>query len=227
MLTLTDNMCCAAWLQKFSKNEITDSVTTTIAHKLAASCIESEFVIHPQHLLGKENGAADALSRRFDLNDAALTLYIKQNCPSQIPVNFKIYPLPTEISSWVSSKGVLQKLSSIVLAEAKQTSATERGFDGKHSPSTQAFKPMNTSTASKMDSDGLWGQDSYTHSEPAGSVREDIGTPLQQAVQNRCSVEVSKKTLASWLRFSGVTTGFRPSMTKTRPTSWLQESKTS
>ncbi len=45
---------------------------------------------------------ADCLSRDFHLNDSSLTLLLKSYVPHQIPFGFNLYPLPTEIGSWLT-----------------------------------------------------------------------------------------------------------------------------
>jgi len=50
---------------------------------------------------------ADCLSRDFHLNDSSLTLLLKSCVPHQIPFGFSLYPLPTEIVSWLTC--LLQK----------------------------------------------------------------------------------------------------------------------
>ena len=56
-----------------------------------------------KELAGKENNVADALSWDWHLDDEELTLALYSNFPTQMPKNFQISPLPSEISSWLIS----------------------------------------------------------------------------------------------------------------------------
>lgn len=81
ILALTDNSSCAAWLHRSNFTDIVNPVACEIAHKLASTCMELGFILHPQHIAGKQNVVADALSRRFDMNPEQLTHFIKNTYP--------------------------------------------------------------------------------------------------------------------------------------------------
>jgi hypothetical protein len=86
---------------------------------------------YSQWFPGEENVIADALSRDDDRDDTELTKILQTFCPSQLPQDFKIVPLPSEISSWLTS--VLQKLPVQTQLQEKHTrTKIGRGTDGTH-----------------------------------------------------------------------------------------------
>jgi hypothetical protein len=60
-------------------------------------------MLYPQHLSGDANRVNNILSRDDIATDTALTDFFRLKFPNQIPANFLIYPLPSEISSLVVS----------------------------------------------------------------------------------------------------------------------------
>ena len=52
---------------------------------------------------GIANVIADCLSRDFHMNDIDLTQFLHYAIPSQMPMNFQIFHLPEELSSWIVS----------------------------------------------------------------------------------------------------------------------------
>ena len=57
-----------------------------------------------QWFQGKRNPEADSLSRDADLSDADLTKLLLSSPECQLPSNFRIAPLPNEITSWIVSQ---------------------------------------------------------------------------------------------------------------------------
>ena len=109
---LTDNSSAVGWLYKSSFNPKTHSLHDNVARKLARILLDTESCISSQHTPGKNNIIADSLSRDFHIEDKQLTFILKSIYPSQVNQNFRIYPLPKEIISWVSSlRAISTKLS--------------------------------------------------------------------------------------------------------------------
>ena len=70
----------------------------------------SQTVLYKQLLKGQDNIVADSLSRdNYFMNTNTHTLFLKLTVPQQLPVNFKIKPLPKDICSLITS--TLQQLS--------------------------------------------------------------------------------------------------------------------
>jgi len=100
---LTDNSSAVGWLYKASFNPLTHFQHDTVARKLAKILLENDASITSQHTPGKYNIIADALSRDFHLPPNHLTFILKSLFPLQMPENFRISPLPREITCWLSS----------------------------------------------------------------------------------------------------------------------------
>jgi hypothetical protein len=97
ILSQTYSTSAAGWLKKsnFSEDE-NEAVQFTLSHKLASIILDAESCLFSQWFPGeKTNGVSDACSRDFPLNDDELTHLI-------LTFLFKIFPLPIEISSWLT-----------------------------------------------------------------------------------------------------------------------------
>jgi hypothetical protein len=89
---------------------------------------------YSQWFEGKKEKVADALSRDWHLGNDELTSLLRFHFPEQMPENFRISPLPKEISSWMSS--LLQQLPiSEQLRERHTTMGLAPGGVGKNGAS--------------------------------------------------------------------------------------------
>jgi hypothetical protein len=102
---------------------------------------------YSQWFPGKSNNVADALSRDWHLGDNELTSLLRSHFSEQMPENFRILPLPNEISSWLIS--LLQPLPvSEQLQEQHTTTGIELGIDGRSGASpSDAMTSTSTSSA--------------------------------------------------------------------------------
>jgi hypothetical protein len=104
---MTDSITSEGWLKK--TNFIKDREEPT----QATICLEVAHFHTSQHLLhgireysqwfcGTGNTVTNALSRDNDWSDEELTRILCSHCPSQVPKHFKILPLPSKITSWLT-----------------------------------------------------------------------------------------------------------------------------
>ena len=110
-LSMTGSLTSTGWLRNTNLREIigedADAVQATVHIKTV--CLRATLFFnagineYSQWFPGWENNVTDALSRDFDCSDNELTQIIRYTCPSQIPRNFQIVPLPNKISSWLTS----------------------------------------------------------------------------------------------------------------------------
>jgi hypothetical protein len=123
MITIWVNICSAeiksedcilnstsafSWLRKSNfVDELSMQVQLTMARQLANLALDHDCCLYSQWFTGEFNTVADCLSRDFHSNDSSLTLLLKSCVPHQIPFGFSLYPLPTEIVSWLTC--LLQK----------------------------------------------------------------------------------------------------------------------
>ena len=73
------------------------------ARKLAEILINSDSSLYSQHIAGKQNVAADSLSRDQYIPDKNLTFTLQNVFSSQVPKGFTLETPPKEIISWLYS----------------------------------------------------------------------------------------------------------------------------
>lgn len=221
MLALTDNSSALGWLHSCNCDDELDSFRTEVAHKLASIAREYNFIIHPQHVKGDDNKAADALSRKFELSDNELTQFCHLHTKNQIPKNFLICQIPIEITSWIYSKRVLARQLNTQTQKPIRTVKTGIGKDGKVFWKKPTWVKTYSLTRFKQLQNGCWDDVLLNPSDKENTEKEDTDTPWSAKVRNSFSEGLYAKPLAVWQRSSGVTVGIHPSMKKRTPTSSL------
>ncbi len=87
---------------------------------------------YSQWFEGKKNNVADALSRDWHLSTDELTFLLHSHFPEQMQTNFQIFPLPKEISSWLTS----------LLQETPQSPGSGSRSNRCSEPSRRAHPPV-------------------------------------------------------------------------------------
>jgi hypothetical protein len=106
-LSATDSTTGAGWMRKsnFQLNENEHPIFTAskeeLARKYATLLMDAHLVDYSQWFPGALNDVADSLSRDFNVDDKSLTNILFPHRNKQMPKNFKISPLPEEISCYV------------------------------------------------------------------------------------------------------------------------------
>ncbi len=114
-----------------NENPIQASVCTDAARHHAKLFIDANIKGYSQWFAGKLNNVADALSRDWHHDDNELTSILCLHFPQQMPMHFKISPLPSKISSWLIS--LLQRLpANKQLQEEHMTTNLALGADGRN-----------------------------------------------------------------------------------------------
>ena len=135
-LSMTDSTTAEGWMRKsnFSEPSIDPIQATTrvdAARKYAEIFMSADVKGYSQWFPGKKNNVADALSREWQRTNDELTSLLREFFPNQMPAHFVISPLPSEISSWLTS--LLQQLPvSEQLREVHTTAKLEPGDDGQN-----------------------------------------------------------------------------------------------
>ncbi len=136
-LSMTDSTTLEGWLRKtnFSKLLNDDPIQATV--RLEVARLHSMHYInlgireYSQCFPGKANVVANLLSHDDDRTDTELTTLFCIHCPSQIPEHFKIQPLPSKITSWLTA--LLLRLPVKVQLRKKHTrTRLGHGNDGPH-----------------------------------------------------------------------------------------------
>jgi len=100
-LSLGDNSSSIGWLHKASIDPTKNSPLFLAARKFAKIILTNNVCIYSQHIPGVSNKIANALSRRFDLNDEQLTSLINSSSYLQVHSSFRICQIHPEINSWM------------------------------------------------------------------------------------------------------------------------------
>ena len=208
VLALSDNSSAVGWLHKSSFGS-DKPLHVQVSEKLTRLCLTHKFALQSEHIPGKQNDVSDLLSRAWHLTDNALTLFIHDNFSPQIPRNFHIRRLPSEISCWIPSIVPVCPASSTARLKGRTKSATNAGNDGQ----TTSHRLDSTVTPSSTPS-----QLPTTRSpSPAPSSNASAMPSSRRIATARTLFEQAllRKPLETWHRASGITTGQAPATVKT------------
>ena len=130
-LSLSDSTSTVGWMHRTSFDTITKPVQESCSQHIASIMMRCNITIYSQHRKGKHNNIADLLSRWYFRSDVELTTVFRSYFPSKSPGTFSIFPLPKEVTSWIT--GMLQILQTTTQSESKHTTIKqEHGNDGCH-----------------------------------------------------------------------------------------------
>ena len=208
-LSMTDSSTSEGWSRKTNFKEDGDdpiqaTVRLEVARGHAQRFMENEIKDYSQWFPGKENDVSDALSRDDDRDDEELIHVLKTFVPSQLPLHFRIVPLPNEIVSWLTS--LLQKLPvKEQLQERHTRTKLGRGDDGA-SGATQLESPRTSAStdARSPNESSSWEPSPWLCVEDV--FQDRLMTPWLKAQ--------SEVPFHMWHRPSGTTTGQTQQKTK-------------
>ena len=205
ILALSDSSSATGWMHRASYGT-NKPHHRKVSEKLVDLSLQHRFALHPEHVPGKANQVTDVLSRTFDCCDIELTQLIHSRFPEQIPSNFKILPLPTEIQSWISSVAPQLPVSSTAESNQQVRVKTGHGDDG-----------TSTYDCSNSPATPFWTESRPSVPEPSSSALscKDYGTGITVATMRETfGRALLKKPLASWQRSFGITTGRAPATSR-------------
>jgi hypothetical protein len=171
-----------------------------VARHMALLVLNADCCLASQHLQGDLNTAADLLSflggitraggkkhpiAFDDPPDDILTQRFHLCHPGQIPENFKMSPLPTDISSWVLS--ILQNAASSLTAELKKATnqKTKPGDAGPASaPKPEEAMTLSSISCPQTDKSFLCGSSLPAFERPDGRREAEL---LKASVKSRCA----------------------------------------
>jgi hypothetical protein len=232
LLALGDSTSAVGWVHNSSKLDtklVAHAAHLMVARHVAQVVTEADCCLAAQHLRGELNFVADLLSfagsrtraggKRHpiafdDPPDDILTQRFHLYYPDQIPENFAICQLPSEVLSWVSS--VLQTAALSLTAAKKEATktTTAHGGDGWGSAKSQA----SALTPSSLLYPRSNGSCSAELSFPATEVLS--GPPpekLMESVKGQWSRALCGKPQATWLRRFGCISNQAPFTSRAPP----------
>ena len=192
LLACSDNTSAVGWLHRANFDPDCRMVHEECSRHLACILMSINSTLYSQHQTGDHNDIADILSRWHFLTNIELTLFLKHKFNTQMPTNFKIYPLSNKISSWIIS--LLEKL--------RQT--------------TQS-RMLHTTTEQEHGNDGSPGWKQWAANETPSLLglrelrRSEWSAPLQSLCEEENTVLLD--TQSHWLQAQSK----RPSLTWRRP----------
>jgi hypothetical protein len=139
-LIATDNTAAMGWLKQSNFDpDGEQKIQLALARHLAYRLLDNKICLSSQWIAGHTNCVADALSRKFELDDNELTKLIQLSYPLQVPPSFKVYPCPDKAYLKVFSS-VRPELPKIASCQQQDNVTKLNGEDGKNSFSWSAFK---------------------------------------------------------------------------------------
>ena len=128
ILAMGDNTASMGWLRRsnFRENEEGDQEWISkqkVARKVADLILDSQATLYRQWFKGAQNFVADSLSRdgTHFANAKEHEKFLSSSIPSQVPQNFRILPVPKEISCFVTSILLLLPVQKQRLIAPKQS----------------------------------------------------------------------------------------------------------
>ncbi len=223
ILAIGDNTSAIGWLHNSSHLDIEWEACRAhlqVAQKIATLLTEHQCCLALQHIKGELNVVADLLSFEgidhgkvhpiaFDrpANDE-LTSRFLTHYPSQVPANFVISQLPTEILSW-SIMQVLRVAKSYLTdtKRAATSPSTGPGGGGKDIADTWVTRLTHTSLSYPSKSEN------YSSGPSSTSINKPPGTPMADVrglVASQWSQALCGKPQAIWQRRFGTISGSAP-----------------
>ena len=226
LLAWTDNSSGAGWLHRSNFAEHSEEAHDSAARKLANILIDHSCIVFPQHIQGDHNSVADTLSRNFDLSPPDLTSFILSNFPSQVPANFRIVPLPNEISSWIFSTVTRKQESMTPRQQGHTTRTIAPGTAGPSSSTKSVSTATPTSTTFQAPPGAMSAPASSNAASAETSPTQNESNNWIENLRTRYSAGLYRRPLGTWLRNSGVLGGLAPFTTMSAPTKCSPSSMT-
>jgi hypothetical protein len=98
-----DNTTATGWSHRSNFESEQRPVHLKVARRLGTLQLEAKIQLVNEWIAGDENTIADSLSRDTHLPSDVHVALLTAHFPSQMPVGFRLTPLPAAITSWVSS----------------------------------------------------------------------------------------------------------------------------
>ncbi len=210
--SMGDSTTAVGWMHKsnFQSNENESEEMTKVKSKIARDyawrMIQNRLCDFPKWFNGIFNELTDSLSRDHHLSDQYLTQMYLSCIPKQVPPNFRILPLPDEITSYLSA--ILQTLpANTQPSEQHKISSLAHGFagTGSYQSAESTTTPFWMNSANSQET--FLSQPLHKQSETESFLNRMIGP---------WSARLSETPWTMYARPSESTIEETPSLTSTR-----------
>jgi hypothetical protein len=201
-LSLSDNSSAVGWLHKANTDYTKNLPLFLAARKFTQVLLSSNSCLYSQHIPGSSNVIADALSRRFDLSDEDLILFLRSSYPHQVPPSLKICQARPEIVSWMTYW--LRKNKEMMASpKTRKTKKQEFGKGGQTMQAPSGFLKTSGSLPSYQNNE---------HISWELSLLPIVEGNFQDLTRETWSLQQSKRPWQNWARSLGQTWGTTPHM---------------
>jgi len=204
-LSQVDSTSAAGWMRKSSFSDATP-LHLELSRDLATLIMDHDSCLYSQWFEGDKNQLTDSLSRDHHLSDPDLLALLYSAIPEQMPTNFKLYPLPPELVSklttWIRNLPASMQLPGTPLRSKLATGAT--GLD--------TSRPLSsTQTHSSRDSLEAKSTESLEDLEPPSVPMMSRPTQVHQQLLHQYLQQSAPPSML-WHRPTGQTTARAPYM---------------
>ena len=211
LLGIGDSTTALDWMRRsnFREKDETDidwKVKQQVSRKLAELILQSNTVLYKQWFRGEDNVVADSLSRDlYYLPCKSHEQFLFSTVPSQLPANFRILPVPGEVSCFVTS--ILQQFP-VKKQRLMQRKPSELAHSNTGKLSCLALDLKSQSSSKELTTSTKTSSCQHLHklSEKVLSLKDIKGIWWK---------EQSKPPCHMWLRPSGQSINQTPDWTKT------------
>ncbi|GKZ00037.1 hypothetical protein MPSEU_000957100 [Mayamaea pseudoterrestris] len=194
VLALGDNTTAAGWLRRSNfSNETAAPQMLLLARLLAEICAQFGICCYSQWRMGLDNVVPDLISRELSRSDADLTnLILSSSLAHQVPASFAMRPLPSKITSAISS--LLQLNPSLLESQGPLTfEKIWLGTVGCSSLSELVSQTIPSWTAAPTATASI-------SSSPSSIPFAKASTPSQQKARMHWLLDLSVPPSMVWLR---------------------------
>jgi len=206
ILSMGDSTTAAGWLHRSNfMSDDNHAIHRDLARELGLETLRYKICNYSLWFAGRLNVVGDACSRMHALTADAFTNYIKFKFPTQVPDNFRVLALPSELSSEAES-WVRRQMQASQLRKGLTPNEIWPGPDGNCSASS----PDSVITYFSLDSEE---SKNITCSAPLLNISETANIPNLEQIQSL--KEVAERRSGLYLRPLSTKTKTTPAKTPT------------
>jgi hypothetical protein len=204
-----DSTTATGWMRRSNFTD-DDPVQLAVAREVATWLIREDCCLYSQWFPGTDNTVPDSLSRDHHLSTTDQLTLLQSHCPTQVPKDFEIRPVPPELVStmmtWLRNLPASKQSPKVPHRSKLATGGTT---------STTSNKSSSTATPSSMSSIDSTVNVCWERLQRPSVEMESKHTPMHQKRLLQCLVQ-SEPPSTLYHRPINSTSVLVPSMTKTQ-----------